>query len=144
MESSVRFGADKFMFEVLIISCVILALLAAYFFASYQSAVKFDKKLSELLTAKDAELKDWQNKALLKHGNSPLGWENRPKPAPDTVKVAPRVVLRQELEARANNQPINTEKVNIQTVGVSHSSLSRKDYLEKAKDIIGAKTTPDN
>ena len=139
------------MIELIITTCVIMTLIAAAI-ASYCYADA--KRLREFIEAKTAELRDWQNKALVRAGNSPLGHETRQRePKPDTG-ITPTVVTRGQLEARAKakqsapEQPAperdplqDAKQINVHATGVSYQRVSRAnrdEVLAKAAEIIDA------
>jgi hypothetical protein len=95
----------------------------------------------EMVQVLRSELKDWQNKALLRHGSSILGAEataaNREhRPDADIVK-APRVVLRSQMEARAAQKTETEPQITIFSDGVAYPRVKR-ETIEKAAEIIDA------
>lgn len=146
------------MIELIITTCVIMTLIAAaiasYCYADAKRLREFIDKQEAVILAKTAELRDWQNKALVRAGNSPLGHETRQRePKPDTG-ITPTVVTRGQLEARAKakqsapEQPAperdplqDAKQINVHATGVSYQRVSRAnrdEVLAKAAEIIDA------
>ena len=133
------------MIDFLTITCVILALagaiIAAYSFAAAKNLREQAKLLKEIVNAYTTDLKEWQNKALYKHGQTPLGWENRPKPErSENLSVTPTVVTRSQMSARhaGENQQASPSNVTIHAHGVTANTSQNQSVIEKAQEIINA------
>ena len=97
-------------------------------------------------------MKDWQNKALFRHGQTVLGQETKEKiPDPNKqVEITPKVVFRSQMEARQSGKTENTGQksensgngATIFADGVSYNAIRRQDVIEKAGDIIKSVQKP--
>jgi hypothetical protein len=122
----------------IVLICVIIALVgvSAYQMASSRGKSAVIENLKEGNRALRAELFDWQNKALAKSGMSRLGYEREPKPEPkQSLNVTPTVVHRGQTKEA---QPSPSSPVDINATGVSYQRVSRKEVIEKAKEVIDA------
>lgn len=131
------------MIEILAISCIMLSILAGYFFAESRSLKRWITKQDESAEWFRTELRQWQNKALQRNGSSTLGSENRiqKKETAGNIEITPRVVHRSQLDARLAKdeekegtvRPMPTTHSN----KISYESL-RGETLKKAEEIIDA------
>lgn len=92
-----------------VVACVV----GAYGFAVAKARREQVDNLKEQLSVLRADLKEWQSKALLRHGSTPLGQKpyvhNKDKPE---IIATPRIPTRQELQMREfTAQPQETRKV---------------------------------
>jgi hypothetical protein len=114
-----------------IINGVIIAV-AVYCFADAHGKRKWIARLQEELQVQRKELREWQNKALLRHGTAPL--DKKPTRMAKQQEITPKVVTRQQLEYR-DEQPMQTP-INIHAHDVSYQRVSKT--VEKAAEIIAA------
>lgn len=112
---------------------VIIAV-AGYYFAEARSKTRWLNELKELLEVQRKELREWQNKALLKHGSSPLDKQVRPMTKAKVQDITPKVVTRQQLEYR-DSDPVQTP-ITIHAADVSYQRVAKT--VEKAAEIIAA------
>lgn len=115
------------------LTTLIFAVLAASFGALAYSQRTWAAKQSEMIAVLRAELKDWQNKALVRHGSSILGSETairEPKADRDIV-TTPRVVMRSQMAARAEQI---APTIHANNVGYPRVS---PELIEKVAEILG-------
>lgn len=107
---------------------------AVYYFAESRSKSRWLKQLESQLEAQRKELREWQNKALTRHGSTPL---DRQKPTASKAKsheITPKVITRQQLEYREAD-PMQTP-ITIHATDVSYQRVAKT--VEKAAEIIAA------
>lgn len=103
---------------------------AVYLFAENRNLRQWVDKQNELLKATKADVLAWQAKVLAKTGNSPLGYEMRPKPPvapPQTDTIMPTVLLRSQMEERYNRSEMPT---------ANYRTVPTPDVINKARNIL--------
>lgn len=127
---------------MLIIVIIFCMAVAAYFYADSRSKVVWIAKQDELLGVLRAELREWQNKALLRHGSSILGAENsvRPKASGSDDVTVPKVVMRSQMAARAAQKEDPMPQTTVFADGVAYPRVKR-ETIERAAEIIDATKT---
>lgn len=128
------------MIEGFALACGILAIVglsvAAYCYGQFQSLRDAIADKNERITALTFDLKEWQGKALIKNGQTPLGYT---PPPPKNESAPMKILSRAEMERRAaeevNVDGITVEKPSKTTVFAEHLGVDRRDLLEKAKKI---------
>ena len=118
--------------QILLIGAIIA--LAVYYFADSRSKGRWVIKLEEQLEVQRKELREWQNKALIKHGSAPLDKQHTVSKTVKQQEITPKVVTRQQLEYR-DTDPMQSP-VTIHANDVSYQRVART--VEKAKEIIEA------
>lgn len=121
------------MVEIFAFGVIIAAV--GYFFAEARAKSRWHDKMSDDIRHLRAELREWQNKALIKHGSSPLDAKSAKRTQVGTQEITPKVVTRQQLEYRVET-PAQQSPVNIHAQNVSYSRVART--VEKAAEIIEA------
>jgi len=121
------------MVEIFAFGVIIAAV--GYFYADARAKAQWNEKLSDEIKHLRKEMREWQNKALIKHGTSPLDAKAVKKMTVGTQEITPKVVTRQQLEHRLE-QPSQQSTVNIHAHDVSYSRVART--VEKAAEIIDA------
>lgn len=117
-----------------IINGVILAL-AVYCFADARDKRRWIVRLQDELDTQRKELREWQNKALLRHGAAPL--DKKPTRMVKQQEITPKVVTRQQLEYR-DEQPMQVP-INIHAHDVSYQRVAKTTgTVEKVAEIIAA------
>ena len=119
---------------ILSILCSAIMAAAMYCFADSRSKSKWIEQLEQQLTHHRTELREWQNKALMRSGGGSLGAKAPTNPAPKTQEITPKVVTRQQLEHR-DSQPMATP-VTIHAHDVSYQRVGKT--LETVAEIIEA------
>lgn len=114
--------------------CSAIIATAVYYFADSRNKAKWIAKLTAERKQQQAELKEWQNKALVRHGSTPLGPQVQRVGKSRTQEITPKVVTRQQLEYR-NDDPV-AQPVTIHAHDVSYSRVARN--IEKSAEIIAA------
>lgn len=112
---------------------VIIAL-AVYWFADAKSKAKWIQRLQSELEVQRKELREWQNKALIKHGSVPLDKQKARPMRMGQQEITPKVITRQQLEYR-ETQPMQTP-INIHATDVKYQRVAQT--VEKAAEIIEA------
>jgi hypothetical protein len=118
--------------QILFIGAIIAV--AVYFFSQSRSKSFWIKELEQELKVRRKELQDWQNKALIKHGSSPLTKQPFKASKAKTQEITPKVITRQQLEYREAD-PMQTP-INIHATEVSYQRVA--GTVEKAAEIIAA------
>jgi hypothetical protein len=118
--------------QILLIGAIIA--LAVYYFADARSKSRWVNKLEEQLEVQRKELREWQNKALVKHGSSALDKQAAKTSKVKSQEITPKVVTRQQLEYR-DTDPMQTP-INIHATDVSYQRVAKT--VEKAAEIIAA------
>jgi hypothetical protein len=108
--------------------------MAVYFFASSRNKSYWLKQLKEQLEVQRKELREWQNKALVKHGSKPFDSPSKTSSKVKSQEITPKVVTRQQLEYRETD-PMQTP-INIHATDVSYQRVAKT--IEKAAEIIAA------
>lgn len=123
------------MLEILL-TCSIIALIAVSMIAAYYYGLT--KTLRQSLDYFKGELPEWQSKALIKHGQTPLGYKPPERTPSENIKVTPSVVLRTQMEAREakrdTEKPVGQPTIHVNGVG----AVSRNEVIEKAGEIINS------
>lgn len=123
------------MLEILL-TCSIIALIAVSVIAAYYYGLT--KTLRQSLEYFRGELPEWQSKALIKHGSTPLGYKSPERPPSDNIKVTPSVVHRAQMEAREvqreAEKPVGQPTIHTNGVG----AINRNEIIEKAGEIINS------
>lgn len=123
--------------EALIIFCGVIIAVAVYCFAYAQGKLFWIKRLEQELEVMRKEMREWQNKALLKHGNSPLGQKATSVSKVKHQEITPKVVTRQQLEYR-DTDSMQTP-INIHANDVSYQRVARTaPTVEKVAEIFAA------
>jgi hypothetical protein len=107
---------------------------AMYALADARSKGRWITRLEVELDAKRKELREWQNKALIKHGSTALDKTNNPIGKAKTQEITPKVITRQQLEFR-DTEPMQMP-INIHATDVSYQRVAKT--IEKAAEIIAA------
>lgn len=118
--------------QILLIGAIIAV--AVYYFAESRSKSRWLSELQEQLKVQRKELREWQNKALVKHGSSPLDKSPSRMSKAKPQEITPKVVTRQQLEYR-DADPMQTA-VTIHANDVSYQRVAKT--VEKAAEIIAA------
>ena len=116
-----------------ILNGVIIAI-AVYCMAVARSKTLWIQRLQNELEVQRKELREWQNKALIKHGSAPLDKQHTVSKTVKQQEITPKVVTRQQLEYR-DTDPMQSP-VTIHANDVSYQRVART--VEKAKEIIEA------
>lgn len=119
----------------LCVSGVIIAT-AVYYFADSRSKARWINRLTRELEKQQKELREWQNKALVRHGSTPIGSSPTKAYKSSKQEVTPKVVTRQQLEYRNEDAEASAQPVTIHAHDVSYSRVART--VEKAAEIIAA------
>lgn len=123
-------------YTLIIINGVIIAL-AVYLYAASIHKSLWIKHLQRELEVKHKELREWQNKALLKHGTSPLDRQATRAGKMKKQEITPKVVTRQQLEYREADSM--QTPINIHANDVSYQRVARTEQaVEKVGEIIAA------
>lgn len=107
---------------------------AVYFYADSRSKSLWIARLQDLLETQRKEMREWQNKALVKHGTPPLDKGVAKMSKTKQQEITPKVVTRQQLEYR-DADPMTTP-INIHAHDVSYQRVGRT--VEKVAEIIAA------
>lgn len=126
------------MTEIFFIIMPLSAILSTYALAWARGLKVLNLLQAERISELKKENGDLWAKVLAKSGNSPLGWENKPKPdkTPDAT-TKPTVAHRGMLEARAQQTEETPPQTNIYADRTSFSRVKR-EAVEKAGEIINA------
>lgn len=123
------------------IGTIILALFAGvimcaavYYYADSRSKSFWIARLQDQLEVQRKEMREWQNKALVKHGTVPLDKHPTKMSKAKKQEITPKVVTRQQLEYRETD-PMTTP-VTIHAHDVSYQRVGRT--VEKVAEIIAA------
>lgn len=107
---------------------------AVYCFADARNKGRWISKLEKQLEEQHQELKQWQDKALIKHGSTPFVDKPKRMGTPKQQEITPKVVTRQQLEYRDADP--KQSPVNIHAHDVSYQRVART--VEKVAEIIDA------
>lgn len=118
--------------QILFIGAIIA--MAVYFFANSRNKSHWIKQLQEQLKVERKELREWQNRALVKHGSKPFDTGAQTSQKVKSQEITPKVVTRQQLEYR-DADPVQTP-INIHATEVSYQRVAKT--IEKAAEIIEA------
>lgn len=118
-----------------ILSGVIIAT-AVYYFADARSKARWINDLQSELARQREEMREWQNKALVRHGSTPIGQQPARPAQTGKQEITPKVVTRQQLEYRNEDTEQPAQPVTIHAHDVSYSRVARS--VEKAAEIIAA------
>lgn len=118
--------------QILLIGAIIA--LAVYYFADSRSKGRWVIKLEEQLEVQRKELREWQNKALIKHGSTSLDKQVTKVGKSKPQDITPKVVTRQQLEYR-DGDAMQTP-ITIHANDVSYQRVAKT--VEKAAEIIAA------
>lgn len=116
-----------------ILNGVIIAI-AVYCMAVARSKTLWIQRLQDELEVQRKELREWQNKALVRHGTTPLDKKTMETSKVKQQEITPKVVTRQQLEYR-DTDPMQSP-VTIHATDVSYQRVART--VEKAAEIIAA------
>ena len=120
--------------ELVVCSAIIAT--AAYCFAEARNQARWSKKLTHMIERQQAELREWQNKALVRHGSTAIGQTPKTAKKAQTQEITPKVVTRQQLEYRNEDTEATAQPVTIHAHDVNYSRVART--VEKAAEIIAA------
>jgi hypothetical protein len=118
------------MFETITIISVIIALgasvAAAYLLADSLAAKRFIVKQDEIIQTLRTDLREWQNKALIKNNHSVLGFENKTRPPQkeQSDRFLPFDRAKAQADAITPSEPLTYKQVNTQ------------ETVEKAEEIL--------
>jgi len=120
--------------SVILVFCsgAIMAL-ASYWYADARSKTKWITQLESQLESQKKEMREWQNKALVRSGGGSLDAKATPA-TPKTQEITPRVVTRQQLEHRESDAVATP--VTIHAHDVSYPRVNKT--LEQVAEIIEA------
>lgn len=116
--------------------CSAIIATAVYFFADARSKAKWIERLTAELKQQQRVLQDWQDKALVRHGSTPMHTPTSKAKKPQQQEITPKVVTRQQLEYRNEDTDAVSQPVTIHAHDVSYSRVART--VEKAAEIIAA------
>lgn len=105
-----------------------------YCFADARNKSRWIKQLEEQLNHQRKEMREWQNKALMRSGGGLLDAKPSTNTPPKTQEITPKVVTRQQLEHR-DSQPMATP-VTIHAHDVNYQRVGKT--LETVAEIIEA------
>lgn len=108
---------------------------AVFFYADARLKARWIVKMMDDVKHLRIELREWQNKALVRSGASPLDKAATKRTNPKHQEITPKVVTRQQLEYRVDADNGQTP-VTIHAHDVSYSRVART--VEKAAEIIAA------
>lgn len=118
--------------ELFAISAIIAV--AVYYFADSRSKSRWLKQLERQLEVQRKELREWQNKALTRHGSTPLDKQKVAASKAKSHEITPKVITRQQLEYREAD-PMQSP-ITIHANDVSYQRVAKT--VEKAAEIIAA------
>lgn len=118
--------------QIIFIGAIIAA--AMYCFADSRSKAKWIKDLNGRLEAQSKELREWQNKALIKHGSTALDKQPHKTSKAKSQEITPKVVTRQQLEYRETDPSVTP--ITIHAQNVSYQRVAKT--VEQAAEIIAA------
>lgn len=119
-----------------IINGAIIAV-AVYCLADAVGKRKWIERLQEDLKVQRQELREWQNKALTRHGSTPLDKKPTSVSKAKQQEVTPKVVTRQQLEYREAD-PMQTP-ITIHANDISYQRVARtNETVEQVAEIIAA------
>lgn len=105
-----------------------------YWFADSRNKHHWIVQLQEQLDSQKKEMREWQNKALVRSGGGSLDSKATVATATKTQEITPKVVTRQQLEHR-DTQPM-ANPVTIHAHDVSYQRVGKT--LEAVAEIIEA------
>jgi hypothetical protein len=108
---------------------------AMFCYADARLKARWIVKMSEEAKELRKEMREWQNKALIRNGASPLDKTASLKKQAVNREITPKIVTRQQLEYRVEDEG-SPNPVTIHAHDVSSSRVART--VEKAAEIIAA------
>ena len=119
---------------ILLIFCSAIMAAAMYWFADARNKTRWVNDLQEQLKAQKQEMREWQNKALMRSGGGLLDQKAQPVNPPKTQEITPKVVTRQQLEYR-ETEPMATP-VTIHAHDISYQRVGKT--VEQVAEIIAS------